>query len=89
MGSYHIDYFVTALNAAHAQNFILRGHESRVSEIHISSNEQYILTFTGDVDGDSARELTLRLWDLNAIQSDSHARGGFAVGQRVPQQACF
>ena len=74
LGSYHTDYFVTALNAAHAQNFVLRGHESGVSEIHISPNEQYILTFSGDIDGDGARELALRLWDMNAIQSDPNAR---------------
>jgi len=53
---------------------MLRGHESGVSEIHISPNEQYILTFSGDFDSDGARELALRLWDMNAIQSDPHAR---------------
>ncbi len=74
LGSYHIDYFVTALNAASGRNIMLRGHESGVSEIHISPNEQYTLTFSGDVDGDGARELALRLWDMNAIQSDPNAR---------------
>jgi conflict system STAND superfamily ATPase/WD40 domain-containing protein len=74
LGSYHTDYFVTALNAAHAQNFMLRGHESGVSEIQISPNEQYILTFSGDIDGNGAHELALRLWDMNAIKSDPNTR---------------
>lgn len=74
MGSYHTDYFVTALNTAHAQNFMLRGHESGVSEIQISPNEQYILTFSGDSDGNGGYELALRLWDMNGIKSDSNTR---------------